>query len=326
MSLIEYDWYLDKLKNSKTEMFWFVPNDIVVDKDFKFDIYFNIDNEYDRKMNHVFLNGKYYDGIVLFSKHRPVSKKEFENRFFIERKEWNIIASKPKSFDIVFISYNESNADSNYEKLKSRFVNVKRIHGVKGIHQAHIEAAKIVSTNMFWVIDADAVITDNFIFDYQVPFWDQDSVHVWRSINPINDLEYGYGGVKLLPTKNVLKAKESFIDMTTSLGKKFKLVDSISNVTKFNTSPFNTWKSAFRECVKLSSKTIIGQVDQETKKRLEIWTSIGKDKEFGDYAIKGALAGKYFGERFKNNHEELLKINDFDWLENEFIKEEKSQL
>lgn len=326
MSLIEYDWYLDKLKNSKTEMFWFVPNDIVVDKDFQFDIYFNIDNEYDRKMNHVFLNGKYYDGIVLFSKHRPVSKKEFENRFFIERKEWNIVASTPKSFDIVFISYNESNADRNYEKLKSSFVNVKRIHGVKGIHQAHIEAAKIVSTNMFWVIDADAVITDNFIFDYQVPFWDQDSVHVWRSINPINDLEYGYGGIKLLPTKNVLKAKESFIDMTTSLGKKFKLVDSISNVTKFNTSPFNTWKSAFRECVKLSSKTIIGQVDQETRKRLEIWTSIGKDKEFGDYAIKGALAGKYFGERFKNNHEELLKINDFDWLENEFIKEEKSQL
>ena len=326
MSLIEYDWYLDKLKNSKTEMFWFVPNDIVVDKDFKFDIYFNIDNEYDRKMNHVFLNGKYYDGIVLFSKHRPVSKKEFENRFFIERKEWNIVASTPKSFDIVFISYNESNADRNYEKLKSRFVNVKRIHGVKGIHQAHIEAAKIVSTNMFWVIDADAVITDNFIFDYQVPFWDQDSVHVWRSINPINDLEYGYGGVKLLPTKNVLKAKESFIDMTTSLGKKFKLVDSISNVTKFNTSPFNTWKSAFRECVKLSSKTIIGQVDDETRKRLEIWTSIGKDKEFGDYAIKGALAGKYFGERFKDNHKELLKINDFDWLENEFIKEEKSQL
>ena len=131
MSLIEYDWYLDKLKNSKTEMFWFVPNDIVVDKDFKFDIYFNIDNEYDRKMNHVFLNGKYYDGIVLFSKHRPVSKKEFENRFFIERKEWNIVASTPKSFDIVFISYNESNADRNYEKLKSRFVNVKRIHGVK---------------------------------------------------------------------------------------------------------------------------------------------------------------------------------------------------
>lgn len=326
MSLIEYDWYLDKLKNSKTEMFWFVPNDIVVDKDFKFDIYFNVDNEYDRKMNHVFLNGKYYDGIVLFSKHRPVSKKEFENRFFIERKEWNIVASTPKSFDIVFISYNESNADSNYEKLKSNFSNIKRIHGVKGIHQAHIEAAKIVSTNMFWVIDADALITDNFNFDYQVPFWDQDSVHVWRSKNPINDLEYGYGGVKLLPTKNVLKAKESFIDMTTSLGKKFKLVDSISNVTKFNTDPFNTWKSAFRECVKLSSKTIIGQVDDETRKRLEIWTSIGKDKEFGDYAIKGALAGKYFGERFKDNHKELLKINDFDWLENEFIKEEKSQL
>ena len=34
----------------------------------------------------------------------------------------------------------------------------KRVHGIKGIHQAHIEAAKVAKTNMFWVVDADARI------------------------------------------------------------------------------------------------------------------------------------------------------------------------
>ena len=28
--------------------------------------------------------------------------------------------------------------------------------------------------------------------------------HVWRSKNPVNELVYGYGGVKLLPTKLTL--------------------------------------------------------------------------------------------------------------------------
>ena len=45
-------------------------------------------------------------------------------------------------YDIVFISYQEPNADENYDKLKERFPLAKRVHGVKGIHQAHIEAAK----------------------------------------------------------------------------------------------------------------------------------------------------------------------------------------
>ena len=45
-------------------------------------------------------------------------------------------------YDIVFISYNELAADDNYALLKARFPMAKRVHGVKGIHQAHIKAAK----------------------------------------------------------------------------------------------------------------------------------------------------------------------------------------
>ena len=94
-------------------------------------------------------------------------------------------------YDIVFISYNEINANTNYEKLLERFPRAKRIHGVQGIYKAHIEAAKLCSSDYFWVVDGDSEIVPEFNFDYVVPFYDYEKVRVWRSINPVNDLIYG---------------------------------------------------------------------------------------------------------------------------------------
>jgi len=107
-------------------------------------------------------------------------------------------------------------------------------------------------------------------------------------------------------------------DMTTSVSSKFKAVQEISNVTGFNTDPFNTWKSAFRECVKLSSKVIDRQKNNETEERLRIWQTVGKSRPFGEYAILGATAGAVYGEQNKNNIDALKKINDFEWLKEQF--------
>ena len=225
-----------------------------------------------------------------------------------------MLVSKMRLYDIVFVSYNESTADENYKKLLARFPRSKRVHGVKGIHQAHVEAAKQVDTEMFWVVDADAIIEDSFNFDYEVSRYDLDVVHVWRSRNPINDLVYGYGGVKLLPKELTINMDMSKPDMTTSISSKFKAMPEISNITAFNTDPFSTWKSAFRECVKLSSQIIDRQKSAETKKRLDIWISEGANKPYGTYAISGAKAGLEYGLMHRSDVATLKKINDFDWL------------
>ena len=306
--------YLKALKTSKTEMFWMIPDTVEVEKSFKFDMYFSHDNEYDRKINHVFLNGDHFDGIVLCSKHNPITQKEFDYKFVTQRKEHPTVASQPKvkDYDIVFISYNEPNADENWEDLKSRFPRAKRVHGVKGIHQAHIEAAKLCDTPLFFVVDGDAKIVDSFDFRYK---GQEGCVHVWRSINPVNDLVYGYGGVKLLPRELTLKMDTSRPDMTTSISNKFEAVAEISNITAFNTDPFNTWKSAFRECAKLSSKVIDRQKSGETDERLQIWTTVGENKPFGKYALRGARAGMAFG---LSTESDIRLINDFDWLQEKF--------
>ena len=223
-------------------------------------------------------------------------------------------------YDIIFISYNEPNADSNFAKLKSRFPRSQRVHNVKGIHQAHIAAANKSFTKMFWVVDGDAEIVDSFNFDYVVPKEDIECVHVWRSINPINDLQYGYGGVKLLPKTLTQTMDVSRPDMTTSISQWFKAMPEISNVTAFNTDPFNTWKSAFRECCKLASRTIDRQDDVETQQRLDAWCKFNESVPFGFYAFLGAEGGKHYGENNQNNIEALKCINDFDWLATEFSR------
>jgi hypothetical protein len=230
-------------------------------------------------------------------------------------------------YDIVFISYNELNAEENYARLSSRFSSpiLKRITGVSGIHNAHIAAAKKAMTKMFWVVDGDAQVLDSFDFSYQVPSNELDYVHVWRSQNPVNGLVYGNGGVKLLPRKLTMNMDISRIDMTTSISILFKPMPEIANITAFNTDPFSAWRSAFRECTKLASSSIERQNDIETQQRLDVWCTLNDDVPYGFYAYLGALAGRNYGQKNASDKEALSKINDFTWLEVLWLTE-KSQL
>lgn len=296
-----------------TKLYWVVWDDLEVRSTFNFE--YRVP-EWDQQYIHVFKNGSHFNGICLFPKSANISQREYDFRFFNVKKEIDVIASDSKNtnFDIVFISYNESNADVNFQHLLKtvKSNNVYRVDGVKGIHQAHIAAAKLSTTDMFWVVDGDAIVLDTFKFTYNDP--ERFTVHVWRSRNPVNGLEYGNGGVKLLPRKLTLDMDVNSADMTTSISTKFKTVDEISNITAFNTDPFNSWKSAFRECCKLASRVIDRQNDNETEIRLNRWCTVGNDLD----AIDGAIAGKEYGTSHKGDMDALKKINDFVWLKERF--------
>jgi hypothetical protein len=333
-----YEEYLEICKTETQPLFWCIWPEIEITDSTVFDMYFDpLDGtyDYDRIENHVFQNQDIdeikYNGLMLMSTSTIVYKKEINFRYIVVKKEHTQLVSKLKLYDIVFISYYEPNAEENYIKLTKQFPNrtIHRVTNVTGIHQAHIQAAAISTTPMFWVVDADAVILDDFKFDLLLPKYDRDAVYVWKSQNPINDLEYGYGGVKLLPTKETLEIDISSTDMTTSISKKFNAMPTVSNITAFNTDPFNTWKSAFRECVKLASRSIQGQVDTETSNRLDRWCTLVDDASYGVYAYSGALAGRAYGQENAGNIPALSLINDFKWLKNQFqqthLPLEKSQ-
>lgn len=229
-------------------------------------------------------------------------------------------------YDIVYISFDEKQSTSHYiEEIVKKFPYHRTVwvRGIKGIHNAHMEAARRANTKMFYVVDADARILPTFKFDLKLDPSEEDIVHVWRALNPVNGLEYGFGGIKLLPRELTLNMKLGSVDMTTSISPRFKIMAELSNITEFNTDPLSTWRSAFRECVKLSSRIIPGQDNSESEHRLNIWISYGGDEAFGEYAKGGASAGKWFGTTYKDDPEMLSKINDYEWLEiqfNEHIK------
>ena len=228
--------------------------------------------------------------------------------------------------DVFMLTFGEPEAEDNFAHLQTFAPHAKRIDGVEGLLNAHKACAEESDTKYFYVCDADAWIQPNFQFKFEPSnqkeaypgVKETECVFTYRSHNPVNDLIYGYGAVKLFPKKNLLDVKEFKVDMTTSIGAKFKPLFEISNVTAFNTDPFNTWRSAFRECTKLASGIVDHNKQTDDYYRLQVWCERGDNRRYGDYAILGAQQGRDFGEHYKGNVEALRKINDWNWLKETF--------
>ena len=326
------DAYKIAANKTTTGYFWAIENDANITKDF--DRAFYVDRHH-KDHFHLWPKENPYTGFVhqygglrlvpadTILTRTPTDDTIKKTLFKDKRPIKANAATRDIPFDVVFLSYNEPFADENYEKLLKRVPNAKRIHGVKGIFNAHKQAAEVADTKMFYVVDADAILVDDFEFSYFPTVWDEDIVHTWKSKNPVNDLVYGYGGLKLFPTKLLRDAKDWHIDFTTSVAEKFKPMPIVANYTAFNTDPFNTWKSAFRECTKLASSIIKNNDETETQERLEIWCNKGEERSMGKYAIAGARAGRQYGIENADNEISLGMINDFEWLKNKFEEDNK---
>jgi hypothetical protein len=228
-------------------------------------------------------------------------------------------ASEIKPYNVFMLSYKEDIdvVEQHIQAIERKGLTVKHVRGVEGIFNAHKHCAEQADTKLFWVVDADALVHDEFNFDYIPDVYDQDVVHVWASKNPVTGEEYGYGGVKLFNTEQVRGATSWGLDFTTGLSKRFKAMPQISCVTNFNIDAESTWRSAFRECVKL---TLGRERDPDAQRRLESWLHPIEGSDFMLVAKLGAEQGKQFAIKHKDNAEQLNKINDYEWLESEWTK------
>jgi hypothetical protein len=225
--------------------------------------------------------------------------------------------------DVVFISYHEANAEKNWQRVLEKAPNAKRVNGVKGIFNAHKAAAKLVNTDMFYVVDGDAYLVDDFKFDYQPSIYDRECTHIWRAKNPINGLVYGYGGVKLF-SKTLLKKTKAWttLDLSTTITSRLKIINIISNITSFDTDPMSVWRSAFRECVKLCYNVLVNPNDAASQTRLEQWLNEGTDHTYGQYAKDAAQYAVDWVTNNKDDYDLLRMINSREWIEEQFKKAE----
>lgn len=218
--------------------------------------------------------------------------------------------------DIIFISYDEPDADENFKRLVNRFPHARRVHGVKGIANAHIAAAKKSMTRFFYVVDADAVIRPDFDFSFKPDQWEEEYVHLWHAQNPVG-LTYGYGGVKLF-SKKMFKEVKTQVDFTTTLTKDIKIHEEIACDTFFNMDPIRAFRGAFREGAKLMNfcdrvgRDISGteenyKLQYEAVLRLEKWLD-PNPCAFDEFIKEGAKAGREYAMKekdisFINEHE-----------------------
>jgi hypothetical protein len=240
-----------------------------------------------------------------------VAKFAISNKLSGTKEMGTVVPMLPPQLDVVFISYDEPNAEENWQRLLEKAPYAKRVNGVEGILNAHKAAAELATTDMFYVVDADAWVTDEWTFDFQPGLYDRDCVYVWQSANPFNDIKYGFGGVKLFPTSKLKNTVSWGTDLTLSVGKKLKVIDQVSNVTRFNTSEYNTWRSSFRECAKLAKKT-----DTESAERLQQWLNPNDQEPFAHWARLGAEQGVAFAL----DNSAVNKINNYSWLKEYFRK------
>jgi hypothetical protein len=239
--------------------------------------------------------------------------------------------------DVIYLSYDEPNAEENYSNLLTKVPWAKRVHGVDGSDAAHKACAKLSTTNHVVIVDGDNIIKENFI-EQQVFFKDDNvdlgrSVISWGAKNAINGLIYGNGGIKCWPKQLILDMKthenadptnvKTQVDFCWDIN--YIQMDECMSDVHNNASPQQAWRAGFREGVKMSliegSKLadpgqIAKLVHWKNFHRLMIWMHIGADVKNGLWALYGARQGCYMTNCTDWDY---LNVRDFKWL-NDFWK------
>jgi hypothetical protein len=223
-------------------------------------------------------------------------------------------------FDFFFMTYDEPEADKNFEALKKHIPHAKRVHGVEGIARAWVTAAQRAETSHFYTMDGDSRLLTNFNLELQ-DFQGKDDkrVHVFRARNRVNGLVYGYGSIHCFHTEHVRAFNNlDVVDFTLSVATEgFKIQPALVSETCYNTSPYISFKSGFREASKLASATNAyagSQVQSNSTGRLKVWTTVGRDEKFGEWVILGARLGALHGFNYKDDPEKLALISNHSWF------------
>jgi len=239
-------------------------------------------------------------------------------------------------FDIIYISYDEPNADENYADLLDKCPWAKRSHGVWGSDAAHKAAAALAETDRFIGIDADNIVRSDF-FNVEI---DMDKISdtdviSWAGKNTINGLVYGNGGIKCWPKRvvNAMRTHEAApetdaraqVDFCWNIN--YVQMNNIYCDVMNNGSPLQAWRAGFREGVKMGlvdgdviDPKDIKKVHKKNYQRLLTWMSVGEDALNGLWAIYGARQGCHMTNIVRHEWD-WKNVRDFDFLTKMFMED-----
>lgn len=231
--------------------------------------------------------------------------------------------------DIVFLSYDEPNAEKNYADLLTKAPWAKRVHGVKGSDAAHKACAAKSETEYFVTVDADNIVDPAFFqveIDLEKLGLDQSYVFSWAGRVYVNNLMYGNGGLKLWTRKfvNEMRTHENSDPgdvkglVEFCFDHRYFQFNETYSTSYTNGSAFQAWRAGFREGVKMSLDQ--GAKIDDVKKiwwqnyqRLLVWCNVGADVENGLWSMIGAREGCYLTNCTDWDY---ANVRDFEYLTN----------
>jgi len=229
--------------------------------------------------------------------------------------------------DIIFLSYDEPNAEKNYADLLTKAPWAKRVHGVKGSDAAHKACAALSETEYFVTVDADNIVDPKFL-EVEINLDElgltPNHVFSWCGKVHVNHLMYVKGGLKLWTREfvNNMRTHENSDPNDVKGLVEFCFNDYYYQFNECysesftNGSPFQAWRAGFREGVKMSleqgAKTKdIKSIWWQNYQRLIAWCSVGSDVENGMWSILGAREGCYLTNC---TNWDYANVRDFEYL------------
>jgi hypothetical protein len=126
----------------------------------------------------------------------------------------------------------------------------------------------------------------------------------------VNGLEYGHQAMIAYNKQITLRNMGKGLDFT--LDNEHEVVEIDSGVANYNTDEFSTWRTSFREAIKLrlEDSTI-------SRYRLNIWSTVGEG-DYAQYSINGAKDAVEYYEQVNGELDKLRLSYDWPWLQEYF--------
>lgn len=220
------------------------------------------------------------------------------------------MVQKPQ--DIVFISYDEENAEENWKKLRSMCPRAKRVHGVVGLVAALKAAAAKSLTLYFYAVFGKTEVVPNFDFNFKPDYLRKPANYVFQSYNPILDHSYGHDGVVMYDRDWLLGLADWDLDLTMSHA--VVTIPVVSCVNRLDASAWSAWRTAFREVYKLSYY-LSKRPSIEDEYHLHLWLT-RDNTDAGKWSKLGAEQGRQF--YLDQTNKQDYAVNDWAWLKEKF--------
>ena len=216
--------------------------------------------------------------------------------------------------DIVFLSNGETGADENYEHLlnvtKGLPNRVVRVDGVNGRVQAYHAAAEASNTPWMFTVFAKLRVNSKFDWTWQPDRLQVPKHYIFYASNPVNGLVYGHQAMIAYNKKITLGNIGKGLDFT--LDSEHEVVETNSGVARYNTDEFSTWRTSFREAIKLKLDN-----SPVSRDRLKTWSTVGVG-DFAQYSIQGAKDAVEYVEQVDGDLDKLRLSYDWPWLKEYF--------